>query len=201
VLIWNSIPTQNQQAADLVLGQPDMVTATSNNSSALCASNGTDDDGNPTYPDRCKATLSFPRFALTDGQRLFIADGGNDRVLVYSTLRRTTAPRPTSSSATSTKRCTRSPTAPKSSAAPVQSLRPPGHASTAPTSTSPIRSTAASWSSRTGTLSSPPPASAKLPPRGIAVGSIAFTGTITAGDEVTTPSPARTRVGAEIKHD
>jgi len=62
------------------------VTAVSNNSAALCASNGTDEEGNPTYPDRCKATLSFPRFALTDGRRLFIADGGNDRVLVYSTL-------------------------------------------------------------------------------------------------------------------
>ncbi len=86
VLVWNSIPTTNQQPADVVLGQPDMVSAISNNSSALCASNGTDSDGKATYPDRCKATLSFPRFALTDGRRLFIADGGNDRVLVYSTL-------------------------------------------------------------------------------------------------------------------
>src|SRR5262249_54783476 len=32
------------------------------------------------------ATLSFPRYALSDGRRLFIADGGNDRVLVYNTI-------------------------------------------------------------------------------------------------------------------
>ena len=28
----------------------------------------------------------FPRYALSDGQRLFIADGGNDRVLVYNSI-------------------------------------------------------------------------------------------------------------------
>ena len=30
--------------------------------------------------------MNFPRFALSDGQRLFVADGGNDRVLVYKTV-------------------------------------------------------------------------------------------------------------------
>jgi len=35
---------------------------------------------------RCGATLSFPRYALSDGTRLFIADGGNDRVLVFKTI-------------------------------------------------------------------------------------------------------------------
>jgi hypothetical protein len=54
-----------------------------NNTKLLCASNGTDTAGAATYPARCAATLSFPRFALSDGKRLFIADGGNDRVLVY----------------------------------------------------------------------------------------------------------------------
>ena len=39
--------------------------------------------GHTIYPNTCNATLSFPRFALSDGRRLFIADGGNDRVLVY----------------------------------------------------------------------------------------------------------------------
>ncbi|HEY6391028.1 MAG TPA: hypothetical protein VIX89_07110, partial [Bryobacteraceae bacterium] len=43
-----------------------------------------DGSGNKTYPPRCGATLSFPRFALSDGNRLFVADGGNDRVLVYN---------------------------------------------------------------------------------------------------------------------
>jgi uncharacterized protein (TIGR03437 family) len=87
VLIWNSIPTQTQQPADLALGQPDLKSAIENNSPALCASNGTDSTTNkPTYPERCGTTLSFPRFALSDGTRLFIADGGNDHILVYNTM-------------------------------------------------------------------------------------------------------------------
>jgi uncharacterized protein (TIGR03437 family) len=87
VLVWNSIPTSNQQPADLAVGQPDMVSANANNSAALCASNGTDTTTNtPTYPARCAGTLNFPRFALSDGKRLFIADGGNDRVLVYNSV-------------------------------------------------------------------------------------------------------------------
>jgi sugar lactone lactonase YvrE len=85
VLVWNSIPTRNQQPADFALGQPDLTSSLSNNSSKLCESNGTDDDGNPTYPRRCLATMDFPRFALSDGNRLFVADGGNDRVLIYDT--------------------------------------------------------------------------------------------------------------------
>ena len=30
--------------------------------------------------------MSFPRFAIGDGKRLFVADGGNDRVMVFSTV-------------------------------------------------------------------------------------------------------------------
>jgi NHL repeat len=87
VLIWNSIPTSNQTPADVVLGQPDFTSATPNNSTKLCPVTGKKDaDGNDTYPKQCQATLDFPRFALSDGQRLFIADGGNDRVLVYSSV-------------------------------------------------------------------------------------------------------------------
>lgn len=107
VLIWNSIPTQNGQAADVVIGQPTMTTEGDNNyggtcksngmdsdgvltypsgCQTFCASNGTDSDNNPTYPIRCGYTLSYPRFALSDGQRLFIADGGNDRILVYNAI-------------------------------------------------------------------------------------------------------------------
>jgi uncharacterized protein (TIGR03437 family) len=101
VLIWNSIPTKNGQAADVVIGQPDMVSTVANNSftgvaaqsstdvtnfelPVLCHTpTGTDPIGNPTYPNVCAATLNFPRFALSDGRRLFIADGGNDRVLEF----------------------------------------------------------------------------------------------------------------------
>ena len=86
VLIWSSIPTSNQKPADLEIGQRDMTQSISNDSMNLCASNGTDSNGNATYPARCGKTLSFPRYALSDGKRLFIADGGNDRVLVYNSI-------------------------------------------------------------------------------------------------------------------
>jgi uncharacterized protein (TIGR03437 family) len=86
LLIWNSIPTQNQQAADVEIGQVDMTGSTSNDSSHLCASTGTDSNNNPTYPARCEKTLSHPRFAISDGTRLFVADTGNDRVLVYNQI-------------------------------------------------------------------------------------------------------------------
>lgn len=104
VLIWNSIPSVNGAPADVVVGQPDMVSSISNNSfigiaaqsstdttnfeqPVLCHTpTGTDPIGNPTYPNVCSATLNFPRFALSDGTRLFIADGGNDRVLEFLTV-------------------------------------------------------------------------------------------------------------------
>jgi len=86
VLIWNSIPTTNTQPADVEIGQQDMETAFGDDTSDLCASNGSDMNGNPTYPNLCAATLSFPRFALSDGTRLFVADAGNDRVLIYNTI-------------------------------------------------------------------------------------------------------------------
>jgi uncharacterized protein (TIGR03437 family) len=100
VLIWNSIPGSNGAPADVAVGQPDLTSSLSNNSftinpndtnkvehPVLCTqSNGTDTNGNPTYPPHCNSTLSFPRFALSDGTRLFIADGGNDRVLVFNQI-------------------------------------------------------------------------------------------------------------------
>ena len=101
VLIWNTIPTQNQAPADIAVGQPSVGdggatnVAVANNSTLLCASNGTDpgDSTKLTYPQRCAATLDFPRFALSDGKRLFIADGGNNRVLVYSNVPTTSGQR------------------------------------------------------------------------------------------------------------
>ena len=86
VLIWNSIPTQTNQAADVAIGQPNLTTEVDNNSAALCKTNGKDANGNPTYPASCYATLSLPRYALSNGTQLFIADGGNDRVLVFNTI-------------------------------------------------------------------------------------------------------------------
>jgi uncharacterized protein (TIGR03437 family) len=86
VLIWNSMPTQTAQPADLELGQPNMTQGYADNSSAMCASNGTDSTGALTYPALCASTLSFPRFALSDGTHLYVADGGNDRIMVYNTI-------------------------------------------------------------------------------------------------------------------
>ncbi len=89
VLIWNSIPTTNNVAADVEIGQPDFVSQTSNNRTAVCPSNGTNTTVTPnvpTYPYTCGSALSFPRFALSDGTRLYIADGGNDRVLVFNSI-------------------------------------------------------------------------------------------------------------------
>lgn len=89
VLIWNAIPTQNHQPADIVVGQPDLSSDTSrfsNNSPRLCESEAVDDDENLLYPPRCAATMSLPRYVVSDGQRMFVADGGNDRVLVFDNI-------------------------------------------------------------------------------------------------------------------
>jgi uncharacterized protein (TIGR03437 family) len=107
VLIFNSIPKSNGVSADVVVGQPDMTSSNPDDAftcsiagecpatasgqgvetPALCTvSNGVDFNNDPIYPSLCKYTLSYPRYALSDGTRLFIADSGNDRVLVYSTI-------------------------------------------------------------------------------------------------------------------
>jgi uncharacterized protein (TIGR03437 family) len=112
VLIWKTIPTANAAPADFEIGQPDMNSGIPNNafsttspaslasattttieSPVLCpVSNGTDSNGNLTYPTSCNSTLNFPRFALSDGRRLFIADGGNDRILEFLTIPTQNAP-------------------------------------------------------------------------------------------------------------
>ncbi len=89
VMIWNSIPASNNQPADLVLGQPDLTdpnSRLSNNSSRLCTADGKDAEGKDLFPVRCAKTMSLPRFALSDGQRLYVADGGNDRVMVWNDI-------------------------------------------------------------------------------------------------------------------
>ena len=97
VLIWNSIPSANGAPADVAVGQPNVTSSVPNNAytadanglqtPVLCTqSNGNDTNGNPTYPAFCNATLNFPRFALSTGTRLFVADGGNDRILVFNTI-------------------------------------------------------------------------------------------------------------------
>ncbi len=121
VMVYSAVPTQNFAPADVVIGQPDFSTGFPNHSSALCAALGPlDDDGSrsenetpptnvplavplppvreeldpdePRYPRRCERTLNFPRFALSDGERLFIADSGNDRILIYNRIPTENAP-------------------------------------------------------------------------------------------------------------
>ena len=77
VLIWNEIPTQMDQPADVVLGQPDMTQSPANNPN-VC-------NGYSTGPllAQCQTSLNYPRFALAVGNQLFVADSGNDRVLIF----------------------------------------------------------------------------------------------------------------------
>lgn len=65
VLVWNSIPNQNNPNADLVVGQTSLTTG----SSGLSSSN-----------------FSGPLSISAYGTRLFIADNGNKRVLVFNSL-------------------------------------------------------------------------------------------------------------------
>ena len=61
VLIWNSIPTQNGQAADVVVGQQNMTSEVDNGGNPTCVSTTTDSDGNPTYPTVCPTICPFHR--------------------------------------------------------------------------------------------------------------------------------------------
>lgn len=85
VLIWNSIPTQNFEPANVELGQLDFVSAVPDDMTRLCPA-GTDPCGATFYPSVCGKTMDSPRFVLSDGTRLFVADGGNDRVLIYNQI-------------------------------------------------------------------------------------------------------------------
>lgn len=72
VLIWNEWPTQDGQAADVVLGQKDFT------------GNEPNVDGIGTTPTA--RSLNWPYGVDADGERLFIADTGNRRVLVYNQI-------------------------------------------------------------------------------------------------------------------
>jgi hypothetical protein len=88
VLIWNTIPDSNTTPADVVIGEPDMDSTVEggNDVTRVCQPIGKDSQNNDFFPPRCGASLSFPRFALSDGTRLYIADGGNDRVLIFNQI-------------------------------------------------------------------------------------------------------------------
>lgn len=69
VLVWNAIPTQNDQPADFALGQPSGATNLTGSSSAVTA-----------------AGLYSPRVVRGDGTHLFVADTSNNRVLVWNSI-------------------------------------------------------------------------------------------------------------------
>jgi hypothetical protein len=74
VLIWNSIPTANGAAANLVLGQTSFTS---------CASNDTNGDGTADSAPNA-STLFFPTDVWTDGTRVIVADNSNHRVLLWN---------------------------------------------------------------------------------------------------------------------
>lgn len=76
ILIWNSIPTTNAGAADLVLGQSSFTTCVANDDDQ----NGSN-DGVPTA-----RTLSSPTDVWSDGQRLVVLDSLNHRALIWNTM-------------------------------------------------------------------------------------------------------------------
>ena len=73
VLIWKSIPTKNNQPADVVLGQPNFTTVPqfdqTKNSFATSAT-----------------TMLTPTSVTSDGTHLFVTDLGNSRVLIWNSI-------------------------------------------------------------------------------------------------------------------
>lgn len=78
VLIWNTIPSSNQTGADLVLGQPSFTANSSNNGPNTVACNSS--------LGRNSCSLSTPSRVRSDGTRLFVADSGNSRVLIWNSI-------------------------------------------------------------------------------------------------------------------
>ena len=70
VLIWNQLPTQSNAPADLVIGQPDFQSNLDNHTSPATA---------PPTAD----SLSSPSWAQLQGGKLYVADTGNHRVLLF----------------------------------------------------------------------------------------------------------------------
>lgn len=86
VLIWNTISPTMDQNADVVIGQPDFLQTTANNVNVCYTVPGGSTALSLGTQGQCQSSLNFPRFALSDGTRLFIADGGNDRVLIFNRI-------------------------------------------------------------------------------------------------------------------
>ncbi|MBI4358535.1 MAG: hypothetical protein HY584_04480, partial [Candidatus Omnitrophica bacterium] len=68
VLIWNSIPKTNFSPADVVLGQPNFTSNTSNNGG------------------RSARSISNPDHVHYDGKRIFVTDTSNHRILIWNAV-------------------------------------------------------------------------------------------------------------------
>ena len=73
ILIWNSIPTKNNQPADLVLGQPNFTTVAQIDQTKI-------------PPNASATTLLSPTGVSGDGTHLFVADLGYSRVMIWNSL-------------------------------------------------------------------------------------------------------------------
>lgn len=76
VLIWNSIPAASNVDADLVLGQDDFIHN---------AANDDNQDGAVDVTPSAR-TLNAPSDIWSDGNRLIVADRGNNRVLIWDSF-------------------------------------------------------------------------------------------------------------------
>ena len=76
VLIWNSVPTVNDQPPDLVLGQADFTHCISNDDNQ--------DSTSDTTPSQ--RTLFYPAGVWSDGTRLVVLDYRNNRALIWNTF-------------------------------------------------------------------------------------------------------------------
>lgn len=72
ILIYNTIPTSNGASADVVIGQPDFASTTSNQG------------GNPGAD-----TINGPRGMFLTGNKLIISESSNNRVLIFDVSPRT----------------------------------------------------------------------------------------------------------------
>ncbi len=71
VLIYNSVPTGNNASANVVIGQPDMISNTANQGGGATPSAN---------------TLALPVITYVDGTRLYVSDMGNSRLLIYNSI-------------------------------------------------------------------------------------------------------------------
>lgn len=70
VLIYNSVPTSSGTSADVAIGQPNLTTNSANQGLSTPAAN----------------TLNYPTNVFCSGTKLFVADQGNNRVLIYNQI-------------------------------------------------------------------------------------------------------------------